>query len=88
MMRPNTATPALSILLALSAALGLYIITFETRQIRAEAQRTAREIVTLETEIALLEAELAYLKRPERIERLVRKHLDLRPLEPRQVQQP
>jgi hypothetical protein len=69
---------------ALSAAL-FYRAEIGIRQ-HVEVRRSVdKRIVELESTIALLTAERAALTRPERLDELAARHLDLRPLEPRQI---
>ena len=72
-------------LLALALLAGLYVIKVETWQLGREARRLERQINREQREIDILRAEKAYLSRPERIERLARQQLNMRPVAPRQI---
>ena len=72
-------------LLLLALFAGIYMIKVETWQLKREAKNLERQIKREEREISILRAELAYLSRPERIEKLARKHLKMRPPQPEQI---
>jgi cell division protein FtsL len=55
------------------SAFGLYVISYNTREITETNQRMEKAIDTLTRDIAILRAERSYLMRPERIEPLARK---------------
>jgi cell division protein FtsL len=68
------------------AAFGLYIVKYAVQDVQ-------RDVTTLQTEVKdereslhLLNAEWAYLNRPERLHALADKHLDLQPLDSRKIQ--
>ena len=69
---------------SLGAAFWLYQLKFETRRMQSRVQQLDQLIEKAENDIAVLRAEWSYLTRPERIERLARKHLDLQPAKARQ----
>ncbi len=62
------------------AATGTYRLKGEVKDVRQEADRTAREIKAIRAETALLKAEWAYLSRPERLEELAGRYLGLAPV--------
>ena len=72
-------------LLVLILFVGIYVIKVETWQLKRTANGLEREIARIEREISLLRAEQSFLSRPERIEKLARKHLKMRPPTPRQI---
>jgi cell division protein FtsL len=72
--------------------LGLVALAYVIYEVKYEARAFDREIAVLGKEIeaerdaiAVLRAEWSLLNRPERIERLAKKHLKLAPAEPRQL---
>ena len=58
---------------------------YQTRALDAEIATIGKEIEAERDGIAVLRAEWSLLNRPERIERLAKKHLKLAPSDPRQV---
>ena len=72
-------------LLALAMFGGVYVIKVETWQLQREAKKLERQIENEQRSIIELRAEWAYLTRPERIEKLARKHLKMRPPKPEQI---
>jgi cell division protein FtsL len=70
---------------AVVSAFTLYSVKYDTRLIDERARQLERLIEAAESDIALLKAEHATLARPERIERLARRHLQLAPLAPAQL---
>ena len=63
----------------IGAAFWLYQLKFETRQMQSRVQQLERLIDKADNDIAILRAEWNFLNRPERVERLAKKHLDLQP---------
>lgn len=78
---------SLSILAAVASAVGLYAIKLETRVVAAEVARLEAAIAAQEAEMVVLKAELANRTRPDRIAKLARKHLGMKPLSPVQLGQ-
>lgn len=72
-------------LFALLLLAGIYVIKVETWQLKREAKTLERQIETEQRAIILLRAEWAFLTRPERIEKLAREHLKMRPARPEQI---
>jgi cell division protein FtsL len=68
----------------LGSAFALYAINFDTRRLEAEVQSKERALERAESDIAVLEAERAFLARPERIESAARA-LGLAPASARQI---
>lgn len=67
-------------------AIGLYMVKYSVQDVQ-------RNVVSLKTELArekeslhLLNAEWAYLNRPDRLRQLADRHLDLVPLDSRQIE--
>lgn len=77
---------ATSLLLTIAFAVAaiLYNTSFKTKALEEDLARTNREIVAEYDKIQVLKAEWALLNDPERIERLAKTHLSLRPADPRQ----
>jgi len=72
-------------LLVVLLLIGIYIIKVETWQLQREVRKRERQIEGVEREISILRAEKAYLSRPERIEKLARQYLKMRPPNPGQI---
>lgn len=66
-------------------ALGIYEVKYETRALQAKAQALEAEIQKERDAIAVMRAEWSLLNRPDRIERLARKFLNMEPLPARQM---
>ena len=64
---------------SLGASLRLYQLKFETRRVQVRVQQFEQLIEKAEGDIAVLRAEWSFLTRPERVERLAKKHLKLKP---------
>ena len=69
----------------LALAYVIYQVKYETRALDAEIATIGKEVEAERDGIAVLRAEWSLLNRPERIERLAKKHLKLAPSDPRQV---
>jgi cell division protein FtsL len=69
----------------LALAYVIYQVKYETRALDAEIATIGKEIEAERDAIAVLRAEWSLLNRPERIERLAKKHLQLAPSDPRQL---
>ncbi|KAB2916314.1 MAG: cell division protein FtsL [Hyphomicrobiaceae bacterium] len=59
-------------LLTLASAVALYVIKYDTRRLEARVLAQERTLEKLEIDVAVFEAERAYLARPERLEPLAR----------------
>lgn len=57
---------------ALTSALFLYALNYETRRLEAEVQQSQREAERARSDIAVLKADRSFLSRPERIEPIAR----------------
>lgn len=69
------------------SAVGLYFLKYDTRQLSYRSQELERQIETTKSDISLLRAEVGALTHPERIERLAKERLGLKPMRPDQVRQ-
>ncbi len=87
MQRLKQLLASLSILAAGASAVGLYAIKLETRVVAAEVARLEAAIAKQEAEMVVLKAELANRTRPDRIAKLARKHLGMKPVSPAQLGQ-
>lgn len=63
----------------------IYEVKFETREMNDRVAALRLDIQKERDAIGVLRAEWSHLNRPQRIERLSRKHLGLRPVNARQV---
>ena len=72
-----------AVLTAIAAAFWLYAVGYDTRRLEADVTLAERQRDRLQNDIAVLEAERAYLARPSRIEPLARQQ-GLRPAGPEQ----
>jgi cell division protein FtsL len=65
-------------------ALALYQLKHEVIALEKELARLNREIVREQEAIHVLRAEWSHVNRPERLQALAQRHLDLQPMTPRQ----
>jgi cell division protein FtsL len=79
------ALQVLAIAATIASAFWVYRQSYDTRHLSAEVTAAERRVERLKSDIAVLEAERAYLARPERIEPLARMQ-GLRPPTPDQIQ--
>ncbi|MEZ5923488.1 MAG: cell division protein FtsL [Hyphomicrobiaceae bacterium] len=87
MQRLIRSLAATSVIAALVVAVALYAIKQETRAMAVEVDRLESQINRERAAIVLLKAELANRAGPDRIARLAREHLDMRPITPGQLGQ-
>ena len=73
------------LIVAGAVALGLYQVKYEVQRLEEELQQVRNDIRQDRVALHVLEAEWAYLNRPERLQRLAAKHLDMGPSGARQV---
>lgn len=78
---------ALAVLVTIGSAFWLYGQSYETRRLEATVTSQERQLERLQHEIAVLEAERAFLARPARIEPMARM-LGLQPATPDQFSRP
>lgn len=71
-----------ALLLAMLMALGVYWAKTSAGRERAAIDEVQRQIVTEERRTRLLQAEIAYLERPDRIGSLASNHLAMAPIRP------
>lgn len=67
------------------AAVGLYLVKYNVQNVQREVAGLKKELAQEKESLHLLNAEWAYLNRPQRLEQLASRHLDLVPLDSRQV---
>jgi cell division protein FtsL len=67
------------LIVAGAVALGLYQVKYEVQSLEEELQQVRHDIRQDRVALHVLEAEWAYLNRPERLQRLAAKHLDMGP---------
>lgn len=68
-------------------AIGIYLVKYTVQDVQREVAGLKRELKTEKESLHLLNAEWAYLNRPERLRQLADRHLDLVPLDSRQIDQ-
>lgn len=67
------------------AAFGLYIVKYAVQDLQQEVEVARSELAKEQESLHLLNAEWAYLNRPERLRSLAEAHLSLEPLDSRKV---
>ncbi len=67
------------------AAIGLYLVKYNVQNVQREVAGLKHGLATEKESLHLLNAEWAYLNRPQRLEALASRHLDLVPLDSRRV---
>jgi len=79
--------PATLLWLGITVALafGVFVVSYEVRNMEEERDVLTRSITANQQAIHVLEAEWSYLNRPERLQMLAARHLDLRPIEGSQL---
>lgn len=68
-------------------AIGLYLVKYSVQDVQRNVASLKAELATEKESLHLLNAEWAYLNRPDRLRQLADKHLDLVPLDSRQIGQ-
>ena len=74
----------LAVVVTALLALALYVAKAEAQSAQKRIASMQKGIISELSQITQLEDELAYLERPDRLEKLARVHLQLRPLTPEQ----
>jgi hypothetical protein len=82
MIRPTT---ILWMGLAGAVGFGLFQLKHEVQELEDEMFRLNRAIVGEQQAIHVLKAEWSYINRPQRLEALAARHLDLQPMQPAQL---
>ncbi len=83
-MKLTRAINVLAVLLLIGAAVAVYKIKYEATWQAVEVERLNRQIEREKVSINILKAEWAHLTRPDRIQNLAEKNLDLKPVNPHQ----
>ena len=73
------------LIVAGAVALGLYQVKYEVQRLEEDLHQVRSDIRQDRVALHVLEAEWAYLNRPERLQRLASKHLDMGPAGAKQV---
>ena len=68
------------------AAFGLYMVKFSVQNLQRDVRVMEQELAAEKESLHLLNAEWAYLNRPERLRQLSERHLDLVPLDSRRIE--
>ena len=68
------------------AAVGVYFVKYIVEDVQREVAKLETQVASEDESLHLLNAEWAYLNRPERLHELADKHLMLQPLDSRQIQ--
>lgn len=68
-------------------AIGLYLVKYSVQDVQRDVSTLKRDLASEKESLHLLNAEWAYLNRPERLRNLADRHLDLVPLDSRQIDQ-
>lgn len=66
-------------------AIGLYLVKYSVADVQRDVVKLRGELANERESLHLLNAEWAYLNRPERLRRLADRHLDLAPMDSRQI---
>jgi len=75
----------LLMLMIVAGAFGVYMVKYQVQDMKKEIAHTEHLIAEEHKNIHVLQAEWAYLTRPDRIKRLADKYLDVKPLTGKQV---
>jgi len=67
-------------------AIGLYMVKYSVQDVQRKVATLKAELASEKESLHLLNAEWAYLNRPDRLRQLADKHLDLVPLDSRQIE--
>ena len=68
-------------------AVGVYLVKYSVQDVQRELAARKAELATEKESLHLLNAEWAYLNRPDRLRQLADRHLDLVPLDSHQINQ-
>lgn len=69
-----------------ASAFGLYLVKYRVQAVREEITETARLLEEERESLHVVAAEWSYLTRPERIQQLAEKHLQMTPMQVQQLQ--
>jgi cell division protein FtsL len=68
------------------SAFALFQIKYQVQELRRDLTEIKKQIIDEQEAIRVLNAEWTYLNQPERLSKLVAKHLDMQSIKPDQVQ--
>lgn len=68
-------------------AIGLYLVKYSVADVQREVATLKTQLASEKESLHLLNAEWAYLNRPDRLRQLADRHLDLAPIDSRQINQ-
>jgi cell division protein FtsL len=66
-------------------AMGLYLVKYSVQSVQRDVATLKQQLASEKESLHLLNAEWAYLNRPERLSRLAGRHLDMVALDSRQI---
>lgn len=69
-----------------ASSMGLYLVKYSVQNIQRDVAEVKTELAAERESLHLLNAEWAYLNRPERLQQLAERHLDLVPLDSRRIE--
>lgn len=72
-------------ILVVVAAFGLYMVKYQVQAVREEVIAQEKKLREERDSLHVVQAEWAYLSRPQRLETLSQKHLTLQPMEGAQI---
>jgi hypothetical protein len=67
-------------------AIGVYLVKYSVQDVQTNVVSLRKDLATEKESLHLLNAEWAYLNRPDRLRQLADRHLDLIPLDSRQIE--
>lgn len=73
------------LVLIVASASGLYTVKYRVQAIQTEVTKVTRDLEQERESLRVVEAEWAYLTRPERIQKLATRYLKLQPVQTRQI---
>jgi cell division protein FtsL len=68
-------------------AMGLYLVKYSVQGVQRDVATLKQQLATEKESLHLLNAEWAYLNRPDRLRQLAERHLDMVPLDSRQIEE-
>jgi len=78
----------LAILLAAALSVVLFGVKYQVQDLEGELSAIDRDVLNEERAIHVLRAEWSHLNNPERLRQLAERHLNLKPVSPRQLGEP
>jgi cell division protein FtsL len=77
----------INLVCVVALATGLYLVKYSVQDVQREADSLKRELAKEQESLHLLNAEWAYLNRPERLRELADRHLELAPMDSARINQ-